>query len=205
MEAVKPILTQRFRELGLPKRIRSDNGPPFGSTGRAGLSKLAVWLIRLGIEPERIEPAHPEQNGRHERFHRTLKEETASPPKRTLRAQARAFKSFLKVYNEERPHDALGGLPPAAVYDSSPRCYPSKLTEIEYPPYYERRRVHRRGGIRFGGMEYFVCEALSDEEVGLLRVGDDRWQIEFGPLELGILDVRTKLILPPGNDPTTGC
>jgi len=105
--AVRPIIERSFREHGLPSRMRSDNGPPFATTGRAGLSELAVWLIRLGIEPERIEPGHPEQNGRHERFHRTLREET-SPPRRTLRGQTQVFRRFVKHYNEERPHEALG-------------------------------------------------------------------------------------------------
>ena len=118
----RQVLERVFREYGLPGAIRSDNGPPFASVGLGSLSGLAVWWVKLGIIPERIEPAHPEQNGRLERFHRTLKAETATPPQKTRRKQQRAFDTFRKSYNEERPHEALGQLPPASKYRPSTRA-----------------------------------------------------------------------------------
>ena len=119
----RPIFESAFREFGLPKAIRSDNGAPFASTAVGGLTPLSVWWIKLGIFPERIDPGKPQQNGRHERMHRTLKQETASPPKETFRAQQRAFDLFRRRYNEERPHEALGQVPPATRYEPSARPY----------------------------------------------------------------------------------
>ncbi len=130
---VRPLMEATFREYGLPTRILSDNGPPFASTGLAGLSRLSVWWIRLGIQLQRIDPGHPEQNGRHERMHRTLKAETATPPERNLRAQQRAFDRFRQIYNQERPHESLAMATPASVYQPSWRPYPERLPELEYP------------------------------------------------------------------------
>jgi putative transposase len=124
---VKPWLECAFREYGLPSALRTDNGPPFASVGLAGLSRLSVWWIKLGIVPERIEPGHPEQNGRHERLHRTLKAEATKPPGATLTAQQRRFDRFRAEYNEERPHAALNQRPPASVYTRSARDYPSRV------------------------------------------------------------------------------
>jgi len=124
---IRPLLEASFREYGLPARILSDNGAPFASTGIGGLSRLSVWWLRLGIVPERIAPGHPEQNGRHERMHRTLKQETAQPPARSVRAQQQVFDRFREEYNQERPHEALAMATPASVYAPSLRRFPERL------------------------------------------------------------------------------
>ena len=142
-----------FRDL--PTRILSDNGPPFASTGLAGLSRLSVWWIRLGIQLQRIDPGHPEQNGRHERMHRTLKAETATPPERNLRAQQRAFDRFRQIYNQERPHESLAMATPASVYQPSWRPYPERLPELEYPDRMLPRRVQSKGDIGLRGVSCF--------------------------------------------------
>ena len=148
---VLPVVERAFQERGLPNAIRSDNGPPFASVGLGGLSAFAVHLVKLGITPERIAPGHPEQNGRLERFHRTLKEAAMSPPAPTLADQQRAFDAFRRVYNEERPHEALGQRPPASRYAPSPRPYPSKVASPEYPAGVAVRRVRSNGEIKWGG------------------------------------------------------
>ncbi len=130
---VRRELERVFRQFGLPGVIRTDNGPPFASVGLGGLSELAVWWLKLGIRPERIAPAQPQQNSRHERLHRTLMEQTARPPARSLRAQQRAFDRFVQEYNQERPHEALGQRPPAAVYQLATRPYPDAVAAPTYP------------------------------------------------------------------------
>src|SRR5256885_7950006 len=130
---VQPWFVAAFRAYGLPHAIRTDNGPPFASTGLGGLSRLAVWWIRLGIVPERIMPGRPDQNGRHERMHRTLKAEAANPPRPSFVTQQRAFDQFLKEYNEVRPHEALAQQTPASAYQKSNRPYPKRLPDIDYP------------------------------------------------------------------------
>jgi transposase InsO family protein len=159
---VKRKLEEAFHEYGLPDHMLSDNGPPFASAGGLGrLSRLSVWLLRLGVMPVLIEPGHPEQNGRHERYHETLKAETASPPKATVRAQQGAFDRFRPVYNEQRPHEALGMRVPAEVYEPSQRQMPAKLPEHEYPAGFEVRCVRPNGTIRWTGDTPFVGEALA--------------------------------------------
>jgi putative transposase len=186
---VRPLMEATFREYGLPARIRSDNGSPFASTGVGGLSRLSVWWLRLGIVPERIEPGHPEQNGRHERMHRTLKQETAQPPSRTARAQQQAFDRFRRTYNEERPHEALAMATPASWYRSSPRIFPERLPAMEYPAGFARRRVQQHGDIEWRMGRLFLGEALAGETVGIEEVADG-WRIWFGPLVLARLDAR---------------
>src|SRR6202167_2107903 len=144
-ERVRAIFEAAFRECGLPGAMRTDNGAPFASRAVAGLSRLAVWWMKLGIVPERIAAGHPEQNGRHERMHRTLKQETASPPAANGRAQQRVFHRFRREYNEERPHEALGMQTPSAVYRPSLRCYPARVREPEYGSALRVRRVGLRG------------------------------------------------------------
>lgn len=190
----RATLERLFRTYGLPLRIRTDNGAPFASTGVARLSQLAVWWIRLGIRPELIEPAHPEQNGRHERLHRTLKAETTRPPAASQRSQHRRFQRFRAEYNDERPHEALGQWPPATVYRPSPRPYPAMLAPLTYPAHYEVRRVGDNGGLRWHRAWVGCGHALRGQSVGLTEVADGRWAVYFGPVRLGTLDERTRRI-----------
>lgn len=196
-EPVQAALQELFWQYGLPRAIRSDNGAPFASVAVGGLSRLAVWLIKLDIKPERIAPGQPQQNGRHERMHRTLKAETASPPKATMGAQQRAFNRFRHEYNEQRPHQHLGGERPADCYQASPRPYPRRLPQIDYPTSFERRTVHTAGQIRWQGMDIYMSEALIGETVGLSALEHDRWQVYFGPVSLGVLDARRGKIIRP--------
>src|SRR5258708_36440302 len=158
----------------MPAAIRNDNGAPFASRARAGLSGLAVWWIKLGIVPERIEAGHPEQNGRHERMHRTLKQETADPPAANRRKQQRALDRFRQEYNEVRPHEALGMRTPAEVYEPSARKYPEQVREPEDPANMLVRSVRRQGHFRWKQDEVFLSEGLWGERVGLLQE-NDRW------------------------------
>jgi putative transposase len=193
LERIEPgrvwgLLDMAFREFGLPTHLRSDNGPPFASTAPGGLSALAVRLIKAGVVPERITPGRPQENGRHERLHRTVKEDTAAPPAVNLRQQQRRFDWFCQVFNEERPHEALGQTPPAAHYTASSRRYSGRLREPEYPSGYTVRRVHVRGEIKWGGERIFISEALIHEPIGLEPSDDGRWRLHYGPVLLGCLD-----------------
>ena len=185
---VRRVLEEAFREYGLPWTIRSDNGPPFASVGLGGLSPLAVWWVKLGILPERTQPGHPEQNGRLERLHRTLKAETASPPQATPGKQQRAFGGFRTSYNEERPHEALGQVPPAKRYRSSARPYPARVESPEYEGGTTVRRVKTNGEIKWNGDRVYLSESLRGEPVGLTPVDERYWSIQFGPLHIGLLD-----------------
>lgn len=189
-EAVRHVFDSAFQEYGLPKAIRSDNGPPFASSGAGGLTSLAVWWMRLGIRPERIAPGKPQQNGRQERFHRTLKAETASPPKAHLRAQQRAFDFFRREYNDDRPHEALGQRPPARFYEASRRKYPRKLTSPQRMPWHQYLRVTQRGYIVWDGKYVFLSAALAYEDVELQASIDERsehWDVYFHDVLLGRL------------------
>ena len=150
IELARPVFIKVFREFGLPAVIRSDNGSPFASIGLARLTRLSAWWIRLGIRPETIEPGKPQQNGRHERMHRTLKREATRPPKANLRAQQRHFNDFRHTFNHIRPHEALDDSTPDSVYRSAPTAYPDILPPIEYPEHFEVRKVSTNGGIRCG-------------------------------------------------------
>ena len=192
---VRRVLERAFREYGLPRAIRSDNGPPFASVGLGSLSSLAVWWVKLGIVPERIEPSHPEQNGRLERLHRTLKAETASPSLATPRRQQRAFDTFRQTYNEDRPHEALGQQPPARHYGLSLRGYPDRVCSPEYEAEVTVRRVRTNGEIKWRGDTIYVSEALTGEPVGLVPQDDRFWTIRFGPLSIGLLDDHARCVL----------
>jgi len=193
LEPVKAQFERAFQEYGLPAAIRTDNGPPFASTGVGGLSRLAIWWIRLGIAPDRIEPGKPQQNGRHERFHRTLKAETASPPANNPSAQQRRFDRFLHEYNTERPHEALGNRTPAALYKASPRPYRRELPEVEYPPHYLVRSVHTAGTIKWEGRQIWLSDTLVGQQVALEPIDNDRWLIRFSTIPLAVLDNRLRI------------
>lgn len=188
--SVRPLCEAAFREYGLPAAMLTDNGPPFVTTGVGGLSRLAIWWIKLGIQPERTAPGHPEQNGRHERMHLTLATETTQPPQATARAQQRRLQSFQHEYNYERPHEALGQRPPARVYQPSPRTYPERLPEPEYPAGSDIRRVHHNGEVRWHGQALYLGQALAGELIGLEELVEDCWRVRFGPVTLGWLDTR---------------
>jgi transposase InsO family protein len=195
---IQPVMVAAFREYGLPERIRSDNGAPFGSNGESGLTALSVWWIRLGILPERIRPGHPQQNGRHERMHLTLKQQTATPPAASLRQQQKRFDAFRQEYNRERPHEALGQKPPAQFFEASPRPYPARLPELEYPADWQIRRVCAGGKFRCGGRQLaFLSHALVGERIGLQPIDDRYWRLWFGAYELGVLDKAQASIYSP--------
>lgn len=179
-----------FREFGLPARIRSDNGPPFATNSVGGLSRLSVWCIQLGIVPERIEPGQPQQNGRHERFHRTLGEHTAKPPADTVVAQQRAFDRFRADYNEHRPHEALGQTPPAGHYEPSLRTMPERPRAPEYGEGFVVRRVKANGHFSWHGYELRLGPLLVSQPVGLRQTDDDEWELHYGPLLIGYVLLR---------------
>ncbi|HEY6292229.1 MAG TPA: IS481 family transposase [Terriglobia bacterium] len=181
-------LERVFRQYGLPRAIRSDNGPPFASSGVTGLSRLSVWWLKLGIMPERIEPGRPEQNGRHERMHKTLKAECASPPQADRDLQQRRFDQFRHEFNQQRPHEALGQTAPATHYTPSARSYPARLEDPAYPADYQARRVRHNGEIKWQGESVFLTEVLRNEIVGVIETDDGNAEIFFGPLRLGLID-----------------
>lgn len=186
----KAVFERLFREYGLPNRIRTDNGVPFASTATGGLSQLSVWWIRLGILPERIEPGHPQQNGRHERMHRTLKRAVTHPPAANQSAQQVQFDSFCTHYNEQRPHEGLGQRSPQSCYHPSERPYPEHLPELEYPGYLQCQKVSTNGIAYWSGRRIYVGYLLTGERVGLEEVDDGIWAVYFGPVRLGTFDER---------------
>ncbi len=186
--ACRPAFDAAFCEFGLPLSIRSDNGPPFASVGAGGLSQLAVWWIKLGVKPERIEPGKPQQNGRLERLHRTLKAETANPPAATLAKQQRRFDDFRAIYNYERPHEALDFATPASLYRGSNRAYPRPLREPDYPDGAAVRRVRSNGVIKWAGDLVFVSETLIGEPVAVEETEEGEWLVRYAHVELGFID-----------------
>ena len=184
---VWPHLEAAFYDYALPKALRSDNGPPFASRGVAGLSRLAVKLIKAGVMVERITPGKPQQNGRHERLHLTLKQDTASPPAASLGEQIERFRRFRQIYNHERPHEALGQRPPARVYKPSPRRYDGVLRSPDYADTARVRKVRHCGVIKWRGREIFVSSALKGEPVGLYPIAEDTWLVKYGPVVLGTI------------------
>lgn len=188
-DAARDVCEEVFRARGLPLAIRSDNGAPFASTGLAGLTKLSTYWMRLGIVRERIRPAHPEENGRHERMHRTLKFDTARPPRSNLLQQQERFDDFVDEFNNERPHEALAMKRPAEVYEQSPspRIHPPSLTELTYPEHDDVLRVNRDGMIYFGGRQRYFAAALAGEHVGIREERDGRWLVTFIDQDLGFI------------------
>lgn len=184
-----------LREHGLPEAIHSDNGEPFASKALGGLSRLSVRLMRLGIRIERSRPGHPQDNGRHERMHRTLKDETTHPVGADMPDQQKQFDTFRAEYNEQRPHQALAGRTPSALYRRSPRPYPDVLPEIVYPSSFTIRRVKNRGYIKWRGKRQFVSDVLIGERVGLVK-DEQTWLVYFGPVLLGCIHERKRRIVP---------
>jgi putative transposase len=196
----RAVMEGAFQEYGMPRRMRSDNGAPFASTGLGGLTRLAVWWLRLGIQLERITPGQPQQNGSHERMHLTLGQETASPPARSRRQQQERFDAFREEYNQQRPHEGLQMETPAAHYAPSPRPYPRRLPEPDYGGS-EVRVVDESGKFRFWSRSIFVSHALAGESIGLqmMKPEEERyWKVCFMQYDLGILDQAEGKIWTPG-------
>jgi hypothetical protein len=183
-----------FRTYGLPNRIRTDNGVPFASNALARLSQLSVWFIKLGIYPELIEPGKPQQNGVHERMHRTLKQEATVPPEGSQRSQQERFDRFRIEFNEERPHEALGMKRPAELYRRSPRSMPKRIGTYDYPGHYLVRRVSRCGTIRVLHRQIFVSQTLNEDYVGLEEVDDGVYDLYFCFYQIGRYELRRNKI-----------
>ncbi len=193
---VRALMEAVFREYGLPEAIRTDNGSPFASRAPGGLSRLSMWWLQLGIRHERIPPGRPDQNGRHERMHRTLKQETASPPAANLRRQQQAFVDFEQVYNQERPHEALEGKTPAQLYVASARRYPARLPELPFPGGVHLRRISQQGSLKWRGERTFLSEVLARQLVGLLETEEEFFEVYYGPLLIGWFDGRAHWFEP---------
>ncbi|HET9753775.1 MAG TPA: IS481 family transposase [Myxococcales bacterium] len=189
----RKVFEELFRKHGLPKAIRCDNGEPFiACRAPAGLSRLSAWWVKLGIRVERIDPGKPQQNGRHERMHLTLKIETALPPKSTFDAQARAFDRFRRIYNQIRPHEALAMRTPASLYRSSPRSLPRAIPRPQYP-FADLCRVDTAGSIRWGNYKYFISSSLARETIGVYVLDQRYAEVRFAQLLLGVLDTEQPL------------
>src|SRR5216684_3299041 len=193
---VQAIFEAAFREYGMPAAMRTDNGAPFATRALAGLSRLAVWWIKLGIVPERIAAGHPEQNGRHERMHRTLKQEAAEPPAANRRQQQRTLDRFRQEYNRVRPHEALEMQTPAAIYQPSARKFPSRVPQPEYPESMLVRSVRPHGHFRWKKHDVFLSEVLWGENVGLLPENDRWFTIYFAQLPLARFDSQKLQVTP---------
>jgi transposase InsO family protein len=186
-DAARESCEEIFHRYGLPKAIRSDNGVPFASRGLANLTRLSAYWLRLGIELERIRPAHPEENGQHERMHRTLKAETARPPRTNLLQQQERFDAFVEEFNRERPHESLDMRRPAQLYKPSPRKLPKLLREPDYPAHDDIVAVASNGNICFRRKHIYLSAALAFQHVGLREEDDGRWLVTFMNLDLGHL------------------
>ncbi len=188
---VQAAVDELFREHGMPLAIRSDNGPPFASVGVAGLSRLAVHWLKLGIRLERIAPAQPQQNGRHERMHRTLKADTSRPPAASLAEQQRRFDAFQHEFNHHRPHEALQQQMPAEHFEPSSRRPPDKVLEPWYDADHQVRRVRPTGEIKWNGELVFISEALAGEPVGIVETESGAGLVRFAGVDLGIIARKT--------------
>lgn len=193
-EQARPVFEAAFRDYGLPRAMRSDNGSPFAAASLTGLTRLSVWWTKLGIRVERIDPGHPEQNGRLERFHRTLKLETATPPERGRIAQQRSFDRFRDEYNRERPHEALDQATPASLFRQSPRPFPKRVPKPEYGDGGEVRKVNDNGIVSFRGYHMSVSSALNGEYVQFEPTDDGFWRLRFYKTTLGEFDERQSLL-----------
>jgi transposase InsO family protein len=195
-EQILPSLRAAFRCYGMPQAIRSDNGPPFATNGIAGLSKLGIWWKKLGIHQERIHPGHPEENGRHERMHRSLKAEVLHVIQPTMHQQQRAFDRWRSDFNEIRPHEGLDDRKPAQVYERSTRGFSRAEQPASYPADYAIRQVRQNGSIKWHSKLIFVSSALAGEPLGLKQIDEHRWSVFFTDLKIGMMDTELMKVLP---------
>jgi hypothetical protein len=186
---VLAICEAAMREYGVPERIRTDNGNPFSGLGVMGLSRLSLSWVRLGIVHERIQPGKPQQNGRHERMHRTLKQDTTNPSAKTLHAQQKRFDEFVRVYNHERPHEALGNETPGSIYVPSSRLLPRYTKAHQYPAHFQTRRVNDAGDISWHKSRVFISEVFRGEDIALEKVEENFYRVYFCSLEVGEFNV----------------
>lgn len=195
-QETQPWFERAFRDYGLPYALRTDNGAPFASVSVGGLSRLSVWFIKLGIIPERIDTGQPQQNGRHERMHRTLKETAVTPPRDNPVQQQRVFDRFRHEYNTVRPHEALGQRTPESAYEPSPRTYPARLPKTGYDSDTTVRHIHSGGYMKWKGDQIYVSDALAGEDIGLRRTSEHEWDLRFSFHHLGTFDELTGRIKP---------
>jgi putative transposase len=182
------IFDAAFREYGLPRVIRTDNGTPFASRAPGGLSRLSMRWIKLGIVPERTRPASPQDNGRHERMHSTLKQATLGPPAHDARRQQLRFDRFRHQFNHERPHEALGQRTPASCYTSSPRALPRRVPELVYASDLIVRRISQQGSLKWKSQRTFLSEIFAYELIGLRPLDERYYEVWYGPVKLGWFD-----------------
>jgi putative transposase len=194
LEKTFDYFTGVFHTYGLPNRIRTDNGVPFASNALARLSQLSVWFIKLGIYPELIEPGKPQQNGVHERMHRTLKEEATIPHASSLRTQQKKFDHFRGEFNQIRPHEAIGMKRPGEIYQASERKMPKRIETYDYPAHFLVRRISRAGTIRVFRNQVFVSNTLQEDYVGLEEVADGVYDLYFCFYQIGRYDLQTNKI-----------
>ncbi len=195
-EFVWDVLEKLFKTVGLPKKIRSDNGPPFATTGTGRFSKLSIKLIKAGVIPEWINPGHPEENGTHERFHETLKLEAASPPANNLKEQIEEIEEFQEIYNYERPHESLDMKTPSECYAHSDQIWTGKFQGPQYnADRFMKRMVCHNGCLSLYGNYYHIGKALCGETIGLEPFGDNNYKMYFGPIYLG--EISSKGFIKP--------
>jgi len=190
----KPVFERAFREYGLPRAIRTDNGVPFATAAIHGLSFLNVYWMQLGIAHQRIHPASPQENGAHERMHRTLKRQAIKPVRATCTAPQRNFDAFRREYNDERPHEALGQTTPASHYTTSPRPYPSRMPVPEYSGHFLVKTITTAGTFRFGKRIVYLANALTNQRIGMEETDDGLWQLYFHSVLLATFDERDYII-----------
>ena len=189
LNQVSAICDSAMREYGMPTRIRTDNGTPFAGSGLLGLSKLSISWTKLGIVHERIQPGRPQQNGRHERMHRTLKEDTTKPPALTLRLQQKKFDRFRRIFNHERPHEGINNAVPASLYQRSSVPLPRALKEFTYPRGFQTRRVNSSGDISWHKDRVFISQVFSFEDLGFEEMDEELFRVYFRDIEIGELNV----------------
>ncbi|WP_249225537.1 integrase core domain-containing protein [Tardiphaga alba] len=188
IDGTRQALTAVFQRHGLPLAIRSDNGAPFGSNGAGGLTRLSAWWLKLGIVPHFVHPASPQENGRHERMHRTLKRQTSRPPAATAAEQQARFDAFRAHYNDERPHEAIGQVPPADLYTASTRRMPDRLEDPWYDADHEIRRIRSSGEIIWHKQPVFISLALVGELVGIAELETGDHIVRFCDYDIGLID-----------------